>query len=174
MPAWDSSCRAGLLFPGQSVVELDGFRDEFGSQGVVCVGGSGDADPAVHHATAHHSAGNTRVLEGPVVLILAEADEEAALARGQEEVPVQEPGHAAKHGLLGEAAEAREIVLEQFFEAWVAGYGFTSWDWPILNQIKALLATAGVVSGPIREWVEADLHRNGGQSTTKSTKLCIL
>jgi hypothetical protein len=104
-----------LLLFGKGAGEVQGCFDELLTERVVAVGLGGGADPAGHAAAAHDGGGDAGDLVGPGFVVLADAQEQAALARSDEQVAVEQPRPSAEHGFFGEAAGAAEAGFYEFF-----------------------------------------------------------
>ena len=75
---------------------------------VVAVGLGGGADPAGHAAAAHDGGGDAGDLVGPGFVVLADAQEQAAVARSAEQIAVEQLCPSAEHGFFGEASGVGE------------------------------------------------------------------
>ena len=69
---------------------MDGCFDELLTERVVAVGLGGGADPAGHAAAAHDGGGDTGDFVGPDFVVLADAQEQATVARAAEQIAVEQ------------------------------------------------------------------------------------
>ena len=55
-------------------------------------------------------------------VVLADAQEQAAAARADEQIAMEQICPSAEHGFLGEASGVGEAGFYEFFQAWVSGH----------------------------------------------------
>jgi hypothetical protein len=100
---------------GEGAGEVEGGVDELLTERVVAVGLGSGADPAGHAAAAHDGGGDAGDLVRPGFVVLADAQEQAAAARTDEQIAVEQICPSAEHGFLGEAAGFAEAGFDEFF-----------------------------------------------------------
>jgi hypothetical protein len=94
---------------------VHGCVDELLTERVVAVGLGSGADPAGHAAATHDGGGDAGDLVGPGFVVLADAEEQAAMACAAEQIAVEQICPSTEHGFFAEASGVAEAGFYEFF-----------------------------------------------------------
>jgi hypothetical protein len=104
-----------LLLLRKRAGEVESCGDEFLTERVVAIGFGSGANPAGHTAAAHDGGGDAGDFVGPGFVVLTDAQQQAAAARADEQIAVEQICPSTEHGFFGEASCVAEAGLYEFF-----------------------------------------------------------